>query len=118
MPHEVRERLGELGAWLDVCGEGIYSSDRDDDAPRFDGAGQWFMTRVGDRRYAFGLGDGQPGTVRVDAAVASARVLGGDEVRVETDGGGFDPAPARLPHRRGHRPGVPPWLRTGPRTSW
>ena len=78
------------GSWelVEVCGEGIYGSERTADAPTFTGDLDWYQTRVGERRFAFGhSGTDEVGatTVDVGAQVAWARLLGGGDLAVETD---------------------------------
>lgn len=89
MPPQVRERLSQLGRWLDTCGEGIYSSVRADDAPEMEGDLTWYPTRVGDRLYVFGHGGADvvgATTLRVRAPLSSARVLGGGDLSITNDG--------------------------------
>src|SRR5699024_3202320 len=101
----VRERLAEVGTWLDACGEGIYGTRGGAHAAGVCGGGlEWYHTRKGQTLYAFALlGDGprghaeqggadeaeeQPIEVTLPPGATSARLLGGEclPLHVTADG--------------------------------
>src|SRR5699024_528693 len=106
----VRERLAELGTWLDACGEGIYGTRGGSaDAEEVSGGGlEWHHTRKGQTLYAFALLEGGPlqhaegragdpdaaasvGTpveVALPSGARAARLLGGAELPMRTAGDG------------------------------
>ncbi|MDO5678533.1 MAG: alpha-L-fucosidase [Propionibacteriaceae bacterium] len=89
MPPEVRQRLGELGEWLRICGEGVYGSEKAADAPELQGDLTWYTTTRDGVLYAFGHSgeDIVPATtLRIRGDVASALLLGGGELTVTRDG--------------------------------
>src|SRR5699024_10337445 len=101
----VRERLAELGTWLDACGEGIYGTRGAGDAAGVSGGGlEWHHTRHGRAVDGFGplqggplqhaerrsgdQGTAVPDGTRVELALPSgaraARLLGGEELPLRT----------------------------------
>ena len=97
MVPSVVKGLAELGAWMEVCSEGIYDSVVPSNPPALssltdipDAGAQldWYLTEKEGRLYAFGLsGEDEvaASTLHVDRTVTSARVLGGGEVEVRPD---------------------------------
>ena len=105
LSNSVRERLKELGIWLQTCGEGIYGTRGGDDARGVSGGRlEWHYTRKGRILYAFALlKDGplehaergrsagtraQPVEITLPPGATSARLLGGETLPLHTTASG------------------------------
>lgn len=102
MSGPVRQRLAELGAWLDTNGDAIYGTRHWSDGEHVHGDDDWVWTSTcqGERHFLLGVrtdgGDASSGRVTCEFSVAGARALAGGQVRVDGDVITFEGVPG--PH--------------------